>query len=266
MKKKLLGNSYLFVVILILYIPILFLVVYSFNAGTIMSGWNGFSFKHYRELFADSRLLEILVDTFILAISASVIATFIGTTGALFLSSLKKRSILNTFMSLNNILLVSPDVTIGVSFLILFTLVGFSLGFVSVLLSHIAFSIPIVLLMVLPRLREMDKNLIVAAKDLGARPATILSQIIIPEIWPGIMAGFLMALTYSLDDFAVTFFVTGNGFSTLSVEIYSRARQGISLEINALSALMFAVSLLLVLVYYFYSTYTAKKERIQKKL
>lgn len=266
MQKKLLRNSYLFVIILILYIPILFLVLYSFNAGTIMSGWSGFSFKHYQELFADSRLLQILLDAFILAIASSVIATFIGTIGALYLDSIKNKTVLNTLMSLNNILLVSPDVTIGVSFLILFTILGFSLGFVSVLLSHIAFSIPIVLLMILPRLKEMDKTLIIAAKDLGAKDGTILSQIIIPEIWPGIMAGFLMALTYSLDDFAVSFFVTGNGFSTLSVEIYSRTRQGISLEINALSALMFVVSLLIVLVYYFYNTYTAKKERSQKKL
>lgn len=264
MQKKLLGNSYLLLVMILLYIPIIFLVVYSFNGGTIMSGWGGFSFVHYQELFADTRLLKILLDTFILAISSATIAAFIGTVGALFLDGIQNRKTLNTFLSFNNVLLVSPDVTIGVSFLILFTILGFSLGFVSVLVSHIAFSIPIVLLMVLPRLREMDNTLVMAARDLGAKRGTILSQIVIPEIWPSIMAGFLLALTYSLDDFAVTFFVTGNGFSTLSVEIYSRARQGVSLEINALSALMFAVSLLLVFTYYLYTTYADKKARLTK--
>ncbi|MCM0599006.1 ABC transporter permease [Periweissella fabalis] len=264
MQKKILGNSYVLLIMVLLYIPIIFLVAYSFNSGTIMSGWSGFSFIHYQQLFADTRLLKILLDTFILAISSATIAAFIGTIGALFLDSFHNKKNLNVFSSLNNVLLVSPDVTIGVSFLILFTILGFSLGFVSVLISHIAFSIPIVLLMVLPRLREMDNTLIIAARDLGANRGTILSQIVIPEIWPSIMAGFLLALTYSLDDFAVTFFVTGNGFSTLSVEIYSRARQGVSLEINALSALMFAVSLLLVLAYYLYTTYSDKKARLTK--
>lgn len=257
--KNFLGKGYLALVIIFLYVPILFLVAYSFSAGKNMSGWGGFSLVNYQALFADSRLLQIVADTFIVAIISSIVATLIGTLGALYLNTVANKKVLNTFLSLNNVLLVSPDVTIGVSFLILFTIVGFSLGFTSVLLSHIAFSIPIVLLMVLPRLKEMDKNLVIAAKDLGAKQGTILSQIVIPEIWPGIMAGFLMALTYSLDDFAVTFFVTGNGFTTLAVEIYSRARQGISLEINALSALMFAISIALVIAFYFYTNYSAKK-------
>lgn len=157
--------------------------------------------------------------------------------------------------------MVSPDVIIGASFLILFTVVGFSLGFVSVLLAHIAFSIPIVVLMVLPRLQEMNQSLVIAAKDLGAGNWQMLSRVILPVISPGILAGFFMALTYSLDDFAVTFFVTGNGFSTLSVEIYSRARQGVSLEINALSAMMFLVSLALVFIYYVISTRFAKSKK-----
>ncbi len=151
---------------------------------------------------------------------------------------------------MNSILLVSPDVIIGASFLIFFTALKLPLGFWSVLLSHIAFEIPIVLLMVLPRLDEMSPSLINAAMDLGATPAQILSKITLPFIQPGIIAGFFMAITYSLDDFAVTFFVTGNGFTTLSVEIYSRARQGISLEINALAGIMFIFSLILVGIYY----------------
>lgn len=161
--------------------------------------------------------------------------------------------------------MVSPDVIIGASFLILFTFIGFSLGFASVLLSHIAFSIPIVVLMVLPKLKEMNDTMIMAARDLGANNWQVLSKVILPSITPGILAGFFMAFTYSLDDFAVTFFVTGNGFTTLAVEIYSRARQGVSLEINALSALMFLFSLLLVVGYYFIQQHNLSKKQKNKK-
>ena len=167
-------------------------------------------------------------------------------------------------LNANNILLVSPDVIIGSSFLLLFTLVGYQLGFMSVLLSHIAFSIPIVVLMVLPSLEEMNSSMIKAAQDLGANWWQILTHVILPNIVPGILAGFFMAFTYSLDDFAVTFFVTGNGFTTLSVEIYSRARQGISLEINALSALLFIGALLLVLGYYYISTYNTRVRKMRR--
>ena len=138
---------------------------------------------------------------------------------------------------------------------------GFSLGFFSVLLSHVAFSIPIVVLMVLPKLQEMNDSMIDAARDLGANNLQVIKNIILPFLTPGVIAGYFMAFTYSLDDFAVTFFVTGNGFSTLSVEIYSRARQGISLEINALSTLVFLFSMILVVGYYFIS-----KENVSKKL
>ena len=141
--------------------------------------------------------------------------------------------------------MVAPDVMIGASFLILFTTVKYQLGFLSVLASHVAFSIPIVVLMVLPRLKEMNRDMVNAAYDLGATQVQMLKEIMLPYLTPAIIAGYFMAFTYSLDDFAVTF------FTTLSVEIYSRARQGISLSINALSALVFLFSVLLVIGYYF---------------
>ncbi|HCU43440.1 ABC transporter permease [Leuconostoc falkenbergense] len=255
------SNLYLWFVFILLYLPIFFLIIYSFNAGDVMQGWDGFSLKHYAELFADTRIIEIVVNTFLIALLSSLLASILGTAGALYIYDQRNQLIKNIFLSLNNILLVSPDVIIGASFLILFTVVGFSLGFASVLLSHIAFSIPIVVLMVLPRLQEMNQSLVAAAKDLGANNWQMLSRVILPVISPGILAGFFMAFTYSLDDFAVTFFVTGNGFSTLSVEIYSRARQGVSLEINALSAMMFIVSLVLVLLYYVISTRSSKNKK-----
>ena len=235
---------------LVLYAPILYLVFYSFNAGSDMSHFTGFSLTHFGELFADSRLILIVVQTFFLAFLSSLLATVIGTMGAMVIEAVKKRS-RNTLLNLNNVLMVSPDVVIGASFLILFTMVGMRLGFISVLLSHIAFSIPIVVLMVLPLYQEMDKSLVDAANDLGATRAQTLKEVVLPYLTPGIIAGFFMAFTYSLDDFAVTFFVTGNDFTTLSVEIYSRAREGISLEINALSTVVFLFSILLVIGYYF---------------
>ena len=250
------SKIFLAIIFLILYAPIFFLMFYSFNSGGTMSNFEGFTLDWYKELFSDVRLLIIVLNTLVVALLSALFATIIGVAGALGIHSFRNRRTVNTWMSLNNVLIVSPDVIIGASFLILFTITGYKLGFYSVLLSHIAFSVPIVVLMVLPKLSEMSPSLIDAAKDLGASGFDVLRKVILPYISPGIMAGFFMALTYSLDDFAVTFFVTGNGFSTLSVEIYSLARRGVSLNINALSTLLFIFTLILVVVYYFISQRT----------
>lgn len=266
MKKKFRwSNLYLALVFILLYLPIFYLIFYSFNAGETMNHFSGFSLQHYQAVFADTRLIIIVLNTFMLAFLSALLATVIGTFGAMGIYYTKKRQTRTALLSANNILMVSPDVIIGASFLIFFTMIGnvfkgFSLGFVSVLLSHIAFSIPIVVLMVLPKLQEMNDSMVDAARDLGASNLQVLQHIILPFLTPGIIAGYFMAFTYSLDDFAVTFFVTGNGFSTLSVEIYSRARQGISLEINALSTLVFLFSMILVIGYYFIS----KENRVKK--
>ena len=259
------ANIYLLVVFVALYLPIFYLMFYAFNSGSSMGHFAGFSMKHFQTLFEDTRLIIILLETFLLAFLSALIATFIGVFGTLYFHYLKKRQSKNAILALNNILMVSPDVMIGASFLILFTALGafisgFKLGFITVLLSHVAFSIPIVVLMVLPRLQEMNESLVSAAYDLGANSWQAMTQIILPYLTPGIIAGYFMAFTYSLDDFAVTFFVTGNGFTTLAVEIYSRARQGVSLEINALSTLVFVFALILVVGYYFIS-----KDNISKK-
>ncbi|MEH7235166.1 ABC transporter permease [Bacillus sp. JJ1562] len=253
MRDKLAISSkvYLFIIFFILYAPILYLVYYSFNSGGTMNNFEGFTLDWYKELFGDTRLLIIVLNTFVIALLSALFSTIIGVIGAIGIHSVKQRQTQNTLLSLNNVLIVSPDVIIGASFLILLTMAGIKLGFYSVLLSHIAFSIPIVVLMVLPKLKEMSPTLIDAAKDLGASQWQVLTKVIVPYITPGIFAGFFMALTYSFDDFAVTFFVTGNGFSTLSVEIYSLARRGISLNINALSTLLFIFTMLLAVGYYF---------------
>lgn len=249
--KRIISRLYLFVVFLVLYAPILYLMYYSFNSGGTMHRFSGFTLAWYKEVFQDTRLIIIVLNTLIIALLSAAIATIIGMMGALAIERTQRRRVKNTLLPLNNVLIVNPDVIIGASFLILFTIAGVKLGFASVLLSHIAFSIPITVLMILPRLQEMSPTLVDAARDLGASWTDVLTKVILPFIKPGIFSGFFMALTYSLDDFAVTFFVTGSGYSTLSVEIYSRARQGVALSINALSTLIFLFTVLLVIGYYF---------------
>jgi len=252
-------SVYLIVVFAVLYAPIAYMIFYSFNSGGTMHGFDGFTLEYYGEVFQDARLLIIVLNTVVIALLSSTISTILGVVGALAIMRARTRRARSALLSMNNVLIVSPDVIIGASLLVMFTMAGIRLGFTSVLLSHIAFSVPIVVLMVLPKLQEMSPTLLDAARDLGATGWQVLSRVVVPFIKPGIFAGYFMALTYSLDDFAVTFFVTGNGFSTLSVEIYSRARQGVSLSINALSALIFLFTLLIVLGYYMLNRRNAKR-------
>lgn len=260
MKK--LSHLYLLIVIVLLYFPILYLMFYSFNSAGNMSSFDSFTLEHYISVFTNQRLIVIIINTLAVALISSAAAVLIGLGGALFMYNVKN-STRRILLSINNIMIVSPDVIIGASLLILFTLAGISLGSVSVVLAHIAFSVPIVVLMILPKLYNMNQSLVDAARDLGADAKTIIFKVIIPFIKPGIIAGFFMALTYSLDDFAVTFFVTGSGFSVLSVEIYAMARRGISLEINAVSTLIFLFVFALVFIYYLLSTRKQlKKEKV----
>lgn len=250
-KKFSLANIYLIFIFIIMYLPLAYLIFYSFNSGGNMNSFECFTMEHYLAVFEDKRLINIVLNTIILALLSSVIATVIGTLGAISIYYMRSKKLKQRVLGLNSVLMVFPDVMMGASFLILFSfLLKIPMGFYSVLLSHIAFSIPIVVLMVLPRLYNLNADMMRAAEDLGANDMIILNKIILPNIASGVFAGFFMALTYSLDDFAVTFFVTGSGFTTLSVEIYSRVRTGISLEINALSALIFVISLLMVIGYY----------------
>ena len=245
------SNLFLVFVFIIMYLPLAYLIFYSFNSGGNMNSFESFTLDHYRAVFNDKRLIDIVLNTLILALLSSIIASVIGTLGAISIYYTRNKKLKKQILSLNSVLMVLPDIMMGASFLILFSiLIKIPMGFVSVLLSHVAFSIPIVVLMVLPRLYALNEDMIRAAEDLGANDMTILNKIILPNIASGIFAGFFMALTYSLDDFAVTFFVTGSGFSTLSIEIYSRVRTGISLEINALSALIFLIALGMVVIYY----------------
>jgi len=238
--KKLLKNSYIYSMILFLYSPIAVLIIFSFNESKSRGQWGGFSLRWYIELFRDRDIKTALYYTLIIAILSAVISTIIGTISAIGIYNMKflMRSIV---LNINSLPILNPDIVTGVSLMLLFTFLQIKLGFITLLIAHIGFNIPYVILSVLPKLRQMDKNLPEAAMDLGATPNYTLIKIIIPEILPGIITGFILAFTLSLDDFVISFFTTGSGVTNLSIYIYSMARRGIKPVINALSTIMIVV-------------------------
>lgn len=244
---------YLCLILMFLYFPIFYLIIYSFNAGGDMINFTGFSLDAYYELFSNTNLFVVVLNTLIVGLISALVSVMIGFCGALVLYNLKNKRHQNIFNILNSLFLVSPDVIIGTSLLSIFTLWHLPLGFVSVVLAHIAFSVPAVVIIIYAKLSTMNPKLIQAAQDLGASNMQVIKLVIIPIIFPAIVGSFFTALTYSLDDFAVTFFVTGNGFSTLAIDIYTQARQGISLTINALSTIIFSIVMLGSITYYIFT-------------
>ena len=244
--KKFLSNSYMVLVFAFLYAPILILIFFSFNSSNSNVIFNGFSFRWYKELFHDSEILGALGNTLIVASVSSVISTIIGTAAAIGLANYKKWQ-KNALMNVTYLPVLNPDIITGISMLLLFIAFRISTGFVTVLLAHITFCIPYVILSVMPRLRHVDSHLYEAAQDLGAPPVQAFFKAVFPQLLPGIFSGLMMAFTLSIDDFVVTFFVRGNSFTTLSTVIYTITKRKIPLSINALCTLMF-VSVLLILI------------------
>ena len=230
------SGVYAAFIFLFLYAPIAVLIALSFNESKLRSSWGGFSLKWYASLFQNDRIISALGTTLLLALLSAAIATVIGTAAAIGLHNLRGpfRSVL---LNLTYIPMLNPDIVTGVAMLLLFTFVGYSMGFSSLLLSHIAFNIPYVVMSVLPKLKQMNPNLLDAAMDLGMKPATAITKVVVPEVMPGVVTGFLLAITMSIDDFVISFFTTGPGVSTLSIEIYSMTRRGVNPEINALSTI-----------------------------
>ncbi len=232
---------------LFLYAPIGALVLFSFNDSKYMSKWDGFTFKWYGQLFQNEGIMSALYYTVTIAILASVIATIIGTISAIGILKMRgkgKKIILN----INYIPILNTEIVTAVALMSLFIFVKMEFGFMTMLLSHIMFCIPYVILSVLPKIKQLPENIEDAAMDLGATPMYALRKVILPQIKPGIISGFLIAFTMSIDDFIISFFNTGNGVSNLSIEIYGMARRGIKPEINALSTIMFTVVLVLLLL------------------
>ncbi|MEW8956991.1 ABC transporter permease [Clostridium sp.] len=241
---------YIGLIFFFLYAPIAVLIVFSFNDSKSMATWNGFTFKWYGELLNNDRILTALYYTLCIALISALVATIIGTVSAIGIhksTGFRKKLLLN----INYIPVLNPDIVTGISLMCLFIFLrGFmdiSFGFLTMLLAHITFNIPYVILSVLPKLRQLPLNLEDAALDLGATPSYAMRKVILPQIKPGIISGFLIAFTMSIDDFVISFFTTGPGVTNLSIEIYSMARRGIKPEINALSTIMFLLVLILLL-------------------
>ncbi|CAH2213667.1 ABC transporter permease [Tepidibacter aestuarii] len=247
MVKNIIKKSYSFLIYLFLYLPILLLILYSFNDSKYRGNWNGFTLRWYKELFSDTSIMTSLYYTFIIAALASGVATIIGTITAIAINKMKPKH-KTTFLNITYIPVVNPDIVIGVSLLALFTWLKMTLGLTTILIAHISFTIPYVVLSVLPKLRQLNPHLEEAALDLGASPLYAFFKVVLPEIMPGIVTGALFAFTLSLDDFIVSFFTTGSGISTLSIKIYSMTKRGVSPKINALSTLMFLGVLILLLL------------------
>jgi len=245
--KNLFSNIYLALIFIFLYAPIFALALFSFNDSKSMARWEGFTFKWYQQLFHNDRIISALITTVVVAILASLIATVIGTISAIRIDRMrgpKKAMLLN----INYLPVLNPDIVTAVGLMILFIFFNMKLGFLTMLLAHITFNIPYVVLSVLPKLRQLPDNVEEAAMDLGAKPIYTLRKVILPQIKPGIISGFLIAFTMSIDDFIISFFNTGNGVTNLSIEVYSMAKRGIKPEINALTTLMFITVLILLLL------------------
>lgn len=247
MRDKLIKKISLSLVYIFLYAPIIILIIFSFNDSKLRGTWSGFTLKWYQNLFTDRVILSSFYYTMIVALIATVTSTIIGTISAIGIHELKgwKKS---TVLNINYLPILNPDIVTAVALMSLFGIMKLNLGLLTLTLSHIVFCIPYVILSVMPKLKQMDKNTIEAALDLGATPLYAMRKIVIPQIKSGIASGALISFTLSLDDFIISFFTTGNGVANLSITLYSMAKKGINPSMNALSTLLFISILILMLI------------------
>ncbi|PKK38990.1 Spermidine Putrescine ABC transporter permease component potC [Clostridiaceae bacterium JG1575] len=244
---KAVKRLYLVLVFAFLYAPILVLIVYSFNEGKTRGSFTGLSLVWYRALWDDQEVLRAVTNTFLVAAVSTLVSTLVGTLGAIGIQEFRRGS-KRWVLALNQVPVMNPDIIMAVGLMVLYRTLQMDLGLGTLILSHIAFTIPYVVLSVLPKLKQMPRALPEAAMDLGATPAQTLRKVILPHIRPGIFAGALMAFTLSIDDFVLSFFTTGNGVETISTIVFSMARRGINPVINALSTVIFITMLGLLLL------------------
>lgn len=247
MVEKFLKKLYVGLAFLFIYAPIIVLIVFSFNASKSRGVWTGFTLDWYRKLFTNREVLSAFKNTIIIAVISSIVSTIMGTFAAIGIHNMRGKS-KKAVLNLNYLPVINPDIVTAVSLMALFRFLRINFGMTTMLLSHIVFSTPYVILSILPKLKQMNKNLAEAAMDLGATPFYAMRKVIIPQIMPGIVTGGLIAFTLSIDDFVISFFNTGHGVNNLSITIYSMARKGINPVINALSTIMFVSLLVLLLI------------------
>lgn len=257
---KFLQGTYLGIMLLFLYAPIFFLIIYSFNSSKTLGNWAGFTFDWYVKLVTNSTIIDAIWVTVSVAVISSIAATVLGTAAAIGIQSMKKRR-RSLILGVSQLPMVNPDLVTGVSLMLLFMFVGLRNGYVRLLIAHITFNIPYVLFSVLPRLRQSSDMLYEAALDLGCTPMQALWKVVIPDISPGIISGFILAFTLSIDDFVISFFA-GNGVDNLSMYIFSSARQGVN---PALSTIIFIPVLTLLLIVNIRSIRKEREDEIQNK-
>ena len=243
MKKKfrftrLLSSGYLIIVLLFIYLPIVYLMLFSFNEGKSMTSFSGFSLRWYESMFRDRTMLESIYVTLFVAVISTVVSTVVGTVAAIGLSK-ARRVIRSIVLEINNLPVLNPDIVTAIGLMLLFMSVKVQTGMVTLILSHISFCIPFVILSVMPKLRQLDDNVAEAALDLGATPWKALTKVIIPQIYPAILSGALIAFSMSLDDFVVSYFNAGPGINTISMYVYSMKRYNLS--VNAMATLFVAI-------------------------
>ncbi len=248
------SGIYLALVMLFLYLPIIMLIVLSFNGTNSTSVIQGFSTKWYVELFKDSATITALTNTLILAVTSAITATVIGTLAAVGIDKMKKGVVKSSVMTVTNIPMMNPEIVTGVSMMLLFVFIGSILGasgvlgFWTLFIAHVTFSLPYVILNVLPKLRQTDANLSQAAQDLGCPPIKAFIKVVLPSILPGVIAGLIMAFTLSFDDFIISYFVSGPKFQTLPIRIFSMTKKRVTPDMYALSTIMFIVILVLLVL------------------
>ncbi|MBO4923586.1 MAG: ABC transporter permease [Bacteroidales bacterium] len=254
MMKRFFAKLYIGILLVILYAPLVFIAVFSFTEAKALGNWTGFSTRLYQSLFTGgmqggSGLMKAVENTLVIAIISAAVATLLGTIAAIGIHNLKGRK-KQAIMFMNNIPMINPDIIIGVSLFLLFVFLHISQGMLTVILAHISFCTPYVVLSVLPKLSQMNPNIYEAALDLGATPHQALWKVMVPQLRPGMLSGFILAFTMSLDDFAVTFFTRGTvGLETLSTYIYADARKGgLTPELRPLMTIIFLVILILLII------------------
>ncbi len=249
MKK--LSKLYVGLILAFLYLPILVLIIFSFNTSKSRSVFSGFTLEWYEKLFHNELIMTSLGNTLIVAVVASLIATVLGTVACIGISRMRKAP-KAVIMQVTNIPIMNPEIVTGVSLMLLFVFFAarmhLEFGFVTLIIAHITFDVPYVVLNVMPKFRQMDANLYEAAQDLGCGPVRAFFKVVFPEIMPGVISGFLMAFTFSLDDFIVSYFTSGSTAQTLPITIYAMTRRKVSPEINALSTIIFVVVVVILIV------------------
>lgn len=260
MIRNILRRIYIALILFFLYAPIATLIVLSFNASKTRAKWGGFTLKWYSSLFSDDAIMRALVNTLLIAFISAFAATVIGTIACIAMQGMKKRN-RAILMGITNIPMLNAEIVTGISLMLLFLSLGIKFGFTTILLAHITFNIPYVILSVMPRMKQLNPSTYEAALDLGASHLYAFFKVVFPDLLPGILSGFLMAFTMSLDDFIITHFTKGPGIDTLSTKIYTEVRKGIKPEMYALSAIIFvSVLILLILI-----NYTPKKNNKTQK-